>query len=92
MAYVAEALAGAVADAAMKRFNEACSANERLDTERALSKRLAAALHKADTAFWKLANAAGDVPEWNRGGFAYEASLIVDNALEAYKTARKETP
>lgn len=49
------------------------------------------ALRLARAAFFELANEAGDVPTWNKGGQAYEASQAVKRVLEKeFKPERKE--
>ena len=39
-------------------------------------------------ALFNLANAAGDVPEWNKGGFAYEASRALKAAIKQAKNPK----
>jgi len=43
---------------------------------------LLAALQQCRAALWHLADAAGDVEEWNEGGFAYDASAAARQAVE----------
>jgi hypothetical protein len=42
---------------------------------------LLAAAEQARAAFFMLADTAGDVPEWNKGGIAYEASRKIITAI-----------
>lgn len=49
-----------------------------------LPKEVLNALQSARIAFFELADEAGDVPTWNRGGQAYKASQSVKRMLEKY--------